>query len=865
MESQARRRLTASFFICVRKESSNKARLKSSLPIDSVLPDLGHAMSLSNVVVLEAPPGAGKTTRVPPYLLNQEWLQGKKAVMLEPRRIAARSAAARMASEMKEKVGQTVGYAIRFDNQIGPTTRIEVVTEGILVRRMQNDPELSGVGIILFDEFHERSIHTDLGLALALDIQGSIRPDLRILVMSATLDGDRIAAFLGNAPVVRSSGKSHNVTISYAGRTQSYPAQECARIVEQIAQKQDGDILAFLPGGGDIRKARSLLEERLSADIMVHSLYGDLSQKDQDAAISPDPRGRRRVILATNIAETSLTIEGVRIVVDSGLAKFMRHDPRTGMSRLETGPISRASAEQRTGRAGRTQSGHCVRMYDEEEFRRFRPHTEPEILQADLSPLLLELAAWGTSPENLRFLDPLPPAHVQFGYELLVDLRALDNLRRITSSGRAMAQIPMHPRLARMIHEAPPELQHTACNLAALVSERDIFRTKPGEKSHADIRERLRLLAERGSSRTSTETLAGFVIDRGVLERVRRIAQETSSHSVTARANAPDSSQTVSSEGGLLALAYPDRIAALRTGSRERYLLRGGRGAILESTDPLCGEPFLVVADLDGSGADAKIRLAIPVSGEQIRTVFREQIQTIETTEVEESTGRILGYKSEMLGAIAITRKQIEITSNDSGAVLLNAISRAGIDSLNWDNNAAQFCFRAELLRSLGFDLPDVSRKWLAEHLAEWLAPHLVGVSRLSDAQKIDLKEILTGMMSYAQLKILQKEAPEFVQVPSGSQIRLEYSANDVVMAVKLQEMFGQKETPRIAGGKVPVTVHLLSPGMKPVQVTKDLENFWKKTYAEVRKELRGRYPRHPWPDDPTTATPTKFAKRRGT
>ncbi|MBL8018400.1 MAG: ATP-dependent helicase HrpB [Leptospirales bacterium] len=839
--------------------------MKSPLPIDSVLPELGQAMSLSNVVVLEAPPGAGKTTRVPPYLLKEEWLQGKKAVMLEPRRIAARSAAARMALEMKEKVGQTVGYAIRFDSQIGPTTRIEVVTEGILVRRMQNDPELNGVGLILFDEFHERSIHTDLGLALAIDIQGSIRPDLRILVMSATLDGDRIAAFLGNAPVIRSQGKAHNVTISYAGRSQSYPAHECARIVEQIVQKQDGDILAFLPGGGDIRKARSLLEEKLPPEVVVHSLYGDLSQKDQDAAISPDQRGRRRVILATNIAETSLTIEGVRIVVDSGLAKFLRHDPRTGMSRLETGPISRASAEQRTGRAGRTQSGYCVRLYDEEEFRRFRNHTEPEILQADLSPLLLELAAWGTSPENLRFLDPLPPAHVQSGYELLMDLRALDSLRRITCPGRAMAQIPLHPRLARMVHEAPPALLNTACNLAALVSERDIIRTRPGEKSHADIRERLRLLAARGTSGTAAETLEGFAVDRGVLERVHRIAREMRSSSVTVQNNAPDSLQTVDSEGGLLALAYPDRIAALRAGSKERYLLSGGRGAILERTDPLCGQPFLVVVDLDGSGADARIRLAIPVSGEQIKTIFREQIQTNETTEVEESTGRVLSYRSEMLGAIAVTRKQIDIDSSDSGAVLLKAISKAGIEFLNWDNDAVQFCLRVDLLRSHGFDLPDLSEQWLTEHLAEWLSPHLAGVSRLSDAQKISLKAVLTGMMSYAQLKILQQEAPEFIQVPSGSQIRLEYSSNDVVMAVKLQEMFGQKDTPRIAGGRIPVTVHLLSPGMKPVQVTKDLENFWKKTYAEVRKELRGRYPRHPWPDDPTTATPTKFAKRRGT
>ncbi|MCE9599194.1 MAG: ATP-dependent helicase HrpB [Spirochaetia bacterium] len=847
--------------------------MKQSLPIDAVLPEISSILSARNIAVLEAAPGAGKTTGVPPFLLEEPWLNGKTMLMLEPRRIAARSAAARIASQMNEKVGETVGYAIRFDRKTSTRTRIEVVTEGILVRRMQDDPELTGVGLLLFDEFHERSIHTDLGLALALDIQESIRPDLRILVMSATLDGDRIASFLGNAPVIRSEGRAHHVTVAYAGRSQLFPAQECARAIAQVIPTHEGDVLAFLPGGGDIRKARSILEEKLPSDVVIHALYGDLTQKDQDAAIAPDPRGRRRIILATNIAETSLTIEGVRIVVDSGLAKYMQHDPRTGMSRLETGPISKASAVQRAGRAGRTAPGHCLRLYDEEEFRRFSPFTEPEVIQADLAPLLLELAAWGTAPDRLRFLDPLPYAHVQSAYSLLSMLEMLDEHRRITSYGRIAAGIPLHPRLARMTYESPGSLSKAACNLGALLSERDIFRASPGNRIPSDIRERLRLLAD--ADQHSAPGLAfGTTLDRFALDRVRRIAQEISRigsrekprNSDDAARSAPRNSEIrATSEAGLLALAYPDRIAAIRPGSRERYLLSNGRGALLDKTDQLCGQEFLVIADLDGAGADAKVRMAMPISAEEIRELFAEQIQTLETTELDEKTGRILAFRSDVLGSITLSRKQIEIDSSNSDAVLLRSIEKAGIDSLDWNEEVVQFCMRSEMLRKLGFELPELSREWLTKNLSDWLSPHLVGISRLSDVQKLKLKDVFQAMLDYKQLKTLQTQAPELMPVPSGSNIRLEYSENDVIMAVKLQEMFGQKETPRIANGRVAVTLHLLSPGMKPVQVTRDLEGFWKKTYAEVRKELRGRYPRHPWPDDPTTATPTKFAKRRGT
>ncbi|HET8656896.1 MAG TPA: ATP-dependent helicase HrpB [Longimicrobiaceae bacterium] len=825
----------------------------TGLTIESVLPALRHALR-RGAAVLQAPPGAGKTTRVPLALLEAPWLSGGRIVMLEPRRLAARAAARRMAALLGEAVGETVGYRMRLDSRVGPRTRVEVVTEGVLTRMLQDDPALEGVGLVVFDEFHERSLHADLGLALCLQARSLLRPELRVLVMSATLDGAPVAEVLGGAPVVTSEGRSFPVATRYLarpleGRLEPAVAAAARRALEA---EPEGDVLVFLPGAGEIRRVEALLEEAgLPRRVRVRPLHGSLPQEMQDRAIEPAPPGERKVVLATSIAETSLTIEGVRTVVDCGRMRVPRFSPRTGMTRLETLTVSRAAADQRRGRAGRLGPGTCYRLWTEAEQHALVPHSLPEILAADLAPLALDLAAWGVSdPGELQWLDPPPAAALAQARELLTELGALDEVR-ITPHGRHMAALGLHPRLAHMLLRGEElGLAGLACELAALLSERDIFRA-PADSPNADIRLRVEALR---SGRA-----AGLVVDRGALDRVRREAGR-----LRRRLRARDTVD-VEQAGLLLALAYPDRIAQRRGGDAGRFLLRNGRGAVLEVSRPLAREPYLAAAELDGQGRESRIFLAAPLSLDEIERHFGGQFRTETLVAWDETTGSVRARRSECLGALVLRESHVaEPDPADVAAALLRSIAAEGLDSLPWTAPARQLQQRVLFLRSLEPEhWPDLSDRALAAALAEWLEPHLRGVRRREDLRRIDLTAILSGLVPPRQRPSLDELAPSHLVVPSGSRLPIDYSDPDApALAVRIQELFGLAETPRIGRGRVPLTLHLLSPAHRPVQVTRDLASFWAATYFDVRKDLRGRYPKHPWPDDPLRAEPTRRAKR---
>lgn len=845
------------------------------LPVDQVLPDLCDQLSQSPIVILEAQPGAGKTTRVPPALLSEPWLEGQSIVMLEPRRLAARAAAARMASERGETPGGTIGYRIRFDSKISARTRVEVVTEGILTRRLQHDPELSGVGLLIFDEFHERSLHTDLALALALDVQSSLRPDLRILIMSATLDAEVISRFFGGAPIVRAEGRVFPVEVRYAERKQEPIYKAAARAALHAARMARGDVLVFLPGAGEIRQVRRILEEETANDsVALCDLYGDLPQREQDTAIQPDPRGRVKIILSTNIAETSLTIEGVRIVVDAGLARFLRFDPRTGLSRMETGRISKSSAVQRAGRAGRTGPGSCIRLYSEDEFKRFAEQIQPEILEADLAPFVLELALWGAKIENLKFLNVPPPAHVEKARVLLRDLGALDGSLHIHSLGRAMAALPVHPRLARMLVSVPENYRQTAADLAAVLSERDVLRPVGREIPSTDIHRRLdalslyrdtREISDRSADRNAVIRAVRAADEIAVSAGRRGRALEQGSEKIPAPDSLwPEKVEASDAVGAMLALAYPDRIGSERRPGK--YTLSSGRGAMLPDHDGLTGAPFLAVAEVDGSGLDGRIRTASRIGVETIRLLFADRIETRETAVLDEKSGRASIRRTETLGDCVLRSTEVQGADADEGSIsqaILAAVRSAGVRSLGLSREADAFRTRVEFLRRHGESLPDFSDEALLAGLETWLLPYMSGITRISALTSLDFLQIFRSMLRREDQVLVDREAPTHLTVPSGSRIPLEYHGDSVSLSVKLQEMFGLSENPKVARGRVNVTIHLLSPAMRPVQVTQDLAGFWDRTYAEVRKELRGRYPRHPWPDDPRTALPTKYTKKR--
>ncbi|HEU0014036.1 MAG TPA: ATP-dependent helicase HrpB [Longimicrobium sp.] len=815
-------------------------------PIDEAIPAIRSALHDAGAAVLQAPPGAGKTTRVPLALLDEPWLAGRRIVMLEPRRLAARAAAGHMARLLGEQVGDTVGYRVRMDTRVGPRTRVEVVTEGVLTRMLQDDPALDGAGLVIFDEFHERSLHADLGLALTLQSRALLRDDLRVLVMSATLEGAPVAALLGGAPIVTSSGRSHPVEVRYLPRRSDERADAAAaRAVRQAVAEHEGDVLVFLPGAGEIHRAEEMLRDAgLPAGVRVLPLYGNLPQDAQDQAIAPSPPGRRKVVLATSIAETSLTIEGVRVVVDSGLMRVPRFSPRTGMTRLETVAVSRASAEQRAGRAGRVAPGVCYRLWSEAEQHGLVPNGTPEILEADLAPLALELAAWGVAdPAELAWLDPPPPAAFGQARELLAELGALDRAGAITPHGRAMAALPQHPRLAHMLLRAR-ELGRAAlaCDLAALLGERDVLR-RGGTHPPADVALRLELLRGAG-------TRAGA--DAGALHRVRAEARELRRR-LHVEGNAGDAADA----GLLLALAYPDRIGQRRPGRAGRYLLRNGRGAALNEGDGLARAEWIVAAELDGQGRESRVYLAAAVAEEEVVAHFADQVQAEDEVAWDAETGAVRARRRERLGAIVL--REIALREPDPEAAVravLEGVARAGLDALPWTDAARRLRQRLAFLHHADPSWPDVSDAALLGTLPEWLGPY---VSPREGVRGLDLAEALHGLLGWERRRAIDELAPTHLEVPSGSRIAIDYSdPASPVLAARLQEMFGMMETPRIAGGRVPLTIHLLSPAHRPVQVTRDLGSFWRGGYFEVKKDLKGRYPKHYWPDDPLAATPTR-------
>jgi ATP-dependent helicase HrpB len=859
---------------------------ESGLPIDSVLPELRAALDAHANVVLQAPPGAGKSTVVPLALLEERWARGKRLIMLEPRRLAARAVAQRMAQTLREGVGQTVGYRMRLDTRVSRDTRIEVVTEGVLTRMLQSDPALEGVAAVIFDEFHERSLQADLGLALAIDARENLAPDLRLIVMSATLDGERVAAVLGDAPLVTAQGRTFPVETRFAGKgapvlfdptaargQQESPERAVAQIVSVALSEESGDVLVFLPGAREIRRVQSLLEEKLrdGQSVRILPLFGDLSASEQDAALAPSADSARKVVLATNIAETSLTIPGIRIVVDSGLVRRSVFDPATGMSRLETQRISRASADQRQGRAGRVESGVCYRAWSEGAQRSLAPFSAPEITDADLAPLALDLANWGARDATaLRWLDPPPAAMLASARDLLTQLGALDAQGRITAHGREMAQLGVHPRLAHMLLRARALGDvPLAADFAALLSERDLLRGAAGARD-ADIRARLDVFR-------SDRVPQG--VDRGALERARRMSRDLARRVAdglnnTARSGARDA-RPASDAGVLLAFAYPDRIGRRRSGSDARYTLANGRGAHFADAQSLGRQELIVAVDLDDRERDARILLAAPLSRADLEEHFRDRLERAEVVEWNSRDRAVIARRVLRLDALTIDEQPLpQLPADATRAAMLTGIREMGLDVLPWTRDARDLQARIEFARHAisaretasrdPSDWPAVNDAALAASLDEWLAPWLDGVTRRDHLARLSLTDALRALLSWDQQKRLDELAPSHLEVPTGSRIRIDYLDESApVVSVRLQEVFGLEDTPRIGGGRVPITFKLLSPAQRPVQVTRDLAGFWRGSYADVRKDMRGRYPKHYWPENPLEAEPTRGVRRR--
>ena len=845
------------------------------LAIDEVLPDVKTALGASGAAVLLAAPGAGKTTGVSPALLGEAWLGGQRIVMLEPRRLATRAAARRIAQLLGESVGQTAGFRVRGETRVSARTRIEVVTEGILTRMVQSDPSLDGIGLVIFDEYHERSLDADLALALTLEARDVVRPDLRVLVMSATLDGARVARLLDEAPVITSEGRTFPVDTRYVERKPDVRVEDAVVALVRRAVRDDaGDVLVFLPGAAEIRRTYELLGAgTLPPRTRVYPLHGTLSAEAQDQAILPSAPGDRKVVLATSIAETSLTIEGVRIVIDSGLARVPKFSPRTGMTRLETIRVSRASADQRRGRAGRVAPGVCYRLWAEHEHHSLLAYSTPEILEADLAPVALELLAAGiTDPASLRWLDVPPAAAYAQARELLAELGALENHApadggaddRISAHGRRMLELPLHPRLAHMVLEGERlGVMPLACDLAALLSERDPVRSEAGSPVDADVETRLALI--RGSSHATTSDQR---VDWDSIGRIRRESERLQGLGI-ARTNAPRPASPreapTADAGTLLAFAYPDRIAQLRAPRSGRFLLRNGNGAVLASAQSLSDSPYVVAAELDGRRPESRIFLAASMTLAAIEAHFGEQIVTEQIIEWDGRERAVAAREVERLGAIVVAERPLR--SPDASRVtevLLEGLAREGIDALPWNDRARSLRQRLAFLHRLDSSWPDVSDAVLGSNLRTWLGPHLSGARSIADVARVDLASALSSGLPWDRRARVDELAPTHVVVPSGSRIPIDYSNPEApVLAVRLQEMFGLADTPRIARGAVPLTVHLLSPAYRPVQVTRDLAGFWRSSYFDVRKELRGRYPKHYWPDNPMQAEPTSRAKQR--
>ena len=817
------------------------------LPIDAVLGDLTSTLARSSTAVLVAPPGAGKTTRVPLALLDADWVGRKKIIVLEPRRIAARAAAERMAQTLGEKVGETVGYRVRFGSKVSRATRIEVVTEGIFTRQILDDPELSGVAAVLFDEFHERSLDADLGLALARDAQTGLREDLRILVMSATLDGARVAKLLGDCPVIASEGRAFPVDTRYLGRKPDVQIErQMADAIATALRADAGSVLAFLPGAAEIRRTQNFLAERVSdPNTEIVPLFGALDVGVQDCAISPPPKGQRKVVLATSIAETSLTIEGVRIVVDCGMARVPRYEPDIGLTRLETIRASRAAVDQRRGRAGRTEPGVCYRLWDEPQTASLEAYTRPEILSADLSSLVLDLAHWGASdPSALAFLDSPPLPALTEARNLLRELNALDEAGRITPEGNSLRALALPPRLARMIVDSHRlGSGDEAALIAAILTERGLG----GDSADLDARldqfrrdrsqraQSARQLAERWAKQVAANEPFG-IVDRSL------------------------------STGLMLALAFPDRVA--RNRGNGSFVLANGRGASIEQTSALAKSPYIAVAELTGTAANGRILLAAPITQGEIEAQFADHIQTDDEITFDRAATALRARRRKKLHAITLSEQTLAVSpSAETARVLADGLVALGLERLPWSKPLKQWRDRVMFLRAASPDeWPDLSDSALAQARNDWLVPALFDKTSLANFSAGDLSDALTTLLPWEMRARLDREAPTHFEAPTGTSLPIDYEADQgPTIAVRLQELFGLNVHPSIAKGKIPLVLELLSPAHRPVQVTRDLPGFWRGSYAAVRSDLRGRYPRHPWPEDPASAPPTRRVKPRGT
>lgn len=838
------------------------------LPVIDALPALREALATRGAAVLEAPPGAGKSTVVPLALLDEPWVRGRKILMLEPRRLAAHAVAMRMAATLGERVGETVGYRMRLDTRVGPRTRIEVVTEGVLTRMLQRDASLEGVAAVLFDEFHERSLQADLGLAFCLDAKKNLELDLRVLVMSATLDGAAVAALLDQAPVVTAAGRMYPVEVIYLGKSfpvlpgeAESPERLTALAVQRAARETEGDILVFLPGAGEIRRVEDMLRgpgECSDRRLEILPLFGELSADEQERALADDPRLPRRVILATNIAETSLTLPRVRSVVDSGLVRRAVFDPVTGMSRLETRRISRASAEQRSGRAGRVSAGRCYRLWSEGAHRSLAAQTPAEILEADLAPLALELAQWGSRDiVSMRWLDPPPPAMLAAARELLQRLGALRSDGTLTSQGRKLGDWPLHPRLAHLLLEAAGRGEaELGASLAALLGERDMLRAARSDAGRdIDIATRLDVLAGRGPP--------DAIVDRAALSRARRAVEQF------LRRLDVSTNRSPLGAAGLLACAYPDRIGRRRAGSEGRYLLANGRGAAFAGVNSLSRSEYIVALDLDDKDREARILLAAALDRETLEAAVGGQIRRERDIHWSAAEQVVMARDVVRLDALILEEKSLQGMAGDLAVpAMIDGIRAMGLDCLPWDVESRALCARVELARRQSLraakDWPAFDAANLLASLEEWLGPWLTGVTRRSHLAKLPLIEALRFRLGSAAARELEDLLPTHITVPTGSRIRIDYEDDLAPCAsMRMQEVFGLATTPRIGGGAIPVTFKLLSPAQRPLQVTSDLSSFWRNAYTEVRKDMRGRYPRHYWPEDPLQAEPTRRVRPR--
>ncbi len=807
------------------------------LPIDDAIPDLLNALRTHGRAVLQAPPGAGKTTRVPLEMLQAGLCEGR-IVMLEPRRLAARAAAERMAETLGEPVGQTVGYRVRGDVKVSKATRIEVVTEGILTRMLQSEPDLPGVGAVIFDEFHERSLNADLGLALCLEVTGALRDDLILLAMSATLDAEPVGQLM-NAPLVTSEGRSYPVETRWLDRPLAPQARRLDALIDLVVRAEretKGGMLVFLPGEGEIRRAEAALASRLPDTCLVRPLFGALPFAAQRAAIAPVKQGRK-VVLATSIAETSLTIPDIRVVVDMGQARRARFDPGSGMSQLVTERVTRAEATQRAGRAGRVAEGVCYRLWSKGEEGALAAYPPAEIEAADLTGLALELSLWGAEPGDLAFLTAPPEGTLAEARALLAMLGALDGKGRITEHGRALAALPLHPRLGHMLLHAGPE----AATLAALMAERDPLRGAP-----VDLSLRLEVLRDvRAFQRNRV-----WQVNMGALDRIKGEAKRLRAQSKDAGGLSP---------AAMAALAYPDRIGQRRKGDVPRYVLSGGKGVVLEAGDTLAGAPYLVVTDTDGNPREARVRMAAQISEGEIRDLFGDQIAWVDSCDWSKRERRVVARRQERFGAITLDDRIWKDVPEDALArAMLDGVRDLGV---RLNGAAARLAARVELIRAEGADLPDFSETGLMDTLEDWLLPMLSGVRNADDWKRFDLLPALRARLDWEQMHELDRRAPGSFVTPLGRKLPIDYGGAVPEISVRLQEVFGVTQHP-VVGGE-PLKITLLSPAQRPIQITRDLPGFWAGSYVEVRKDMRAQYPKHPWPEDPTQADPTLRAKRR--